>query len=78
MELTLLRCWLRNCNPAVISQQINDFDFAVDESLDRIIGKPLTGTNRVIASLPLSMGGLGILVASNVADSAFVSSVGSS
>ena len=87
MELLLLRCclgtpklnyWMRTCPSDYITQQIAIFDRTVDETLQHIIGTPISFVNRDIVGLPLSMGGLGISRATDIADIAFVSSMGSS
>ena len=86
MELLLIRScfgvpklnyWLRTCDPGVIAASISDFDLSVDTALQHILGVPLIGLDRDIASLPLSLGGLGIPRAASIAPLAFVSSIGS-
>jgi hypothetical protein len=87
MELLLLRCcsgnakmtyWQRTCNPYYIKEQIKDFDMAIDRSIQHILGTPIFGLDRLTAHLPMSMGGLGIPIASLSNEASFVASVGSS
>jgi Reverse transcriptase (RNA-dependent DNA polymerase) len=86
-ELLLLRScsgtpklvyWLRTCVPDYIENELKGFDRVVDDALQHIIGSPLGNEDRVLAHLPLSMGGLGVPSAFFNADAAFVASVGSS
>ena len=87
MEMLLLRCctgapkstyWLRTCVPSVIKGELEDFDRAIDRALQHILGVPVYGQDRLTVHLPLSMGGLGIPIASISSDAAFVASIGSS
>ena len=55
-----------------------DFDQAIDRALHHILGTPIFGQDRLTVHLPLSMGGLGIPIASVSSDAAFVASVGAS
>jgi hypothetical protein len=84
IELTLLRACvgfpkivfsLRVCPPAVTKQQINDFDDLIHEQLSRIVGSHLTHSQRQLWALPMSFGGFGIPIASDISASAFVASV---
>jgi hypothetical protein len=86
-ELLLLRCcsgsqkltyWMRTCDPRVIANEISCFDRAIDDALQHILGSPVFGDGRLIMHLPLSLGGLGIPIASFSCNAAFVSSIGSS
>jgi Reverse transcriptase (RNA-dependent DNA polymerase) len=87
MELLLLRCssgspklnyWQRSCIPDMIQEELADFDRSIDRGLQHILGTPIFGQNRLTCHLPLSMGGLGIPIASISSDAAFVASVGAS
>lgn len=87
MELLLLRCctgspkmtyWQRTCAPAIIKDELIEFDMAIDRSLHHILGTPIFGADRRTVHLPLSMGGLGIPIASISSEAAFVASVGAS
>jgi hypothetical protein len=87
MEMLLLRCctgapkstyWLRTCVPSIIEGELVEFDLAIDRALQHILGVPIYGQDRLTAHLPLSMGGLGIPIASMSSDAAFVASVGGS
>jgi hypothetical protein len=57
---------------------ISNFDLIIDDAIQHILGMPVVTINRDIMHLPLSLGGLGIPIASRSKDAAFVSSVGSS
>jgi hypothetical protein len=85
-ELLLLRCcsgapkityWTRTCDPAIIMDNLHMFDSHVDRTLQHILGSPVREDDRLLMHLPLSMGGLGIPIASISADAAFVASIGS-
>lgn len=84
-ELLLLRCcsgapkmvyWVRTCVPEFIQEELAGFDRVIDDSLQHILGVPVTAEYRNIIHLPLSMGGLGIPKVGIGADAAFVASVG--
>ena len=63
---------------AFIRDSIDDFDNHVDDMLRHIIGSNFSMDDRMVIGLPLSMGGLGVPKAADIADLAFVSSVGAS
>jgi hypothetical protein len=69
---------MRTCDPAVIHEQIADFDNIIDSSLQHILGNPVCNKNRMAMHVPLSMGGRGIPIATFSAELAFVASVGAS
>jgi hypothetical protein len=86
-ELLLLRCctgaprmtyWQRTCNPAIIIDHLSTFDKYVNQTLQHILGAPVREDDRLLMHLPLSLGGLGIPIASISSNAAFVASVGSS
>jgi hypothetical protein len=60
----------------MIHKQMNDFDRIIDSSLQHILGVPVFNNDRLTMHIPLSIGGLGIAVASLSTESSFVSSVG--
>jgi hypothetical protein len=70
--------WQRTCVPSIIKDELTEFDLAIDRSLQHILGTPVFGADRETVHLPLSMGGLGIPIASISSEAAFVASVGAS
>lgn len=70
--------WMRSCRPDFINDQIICLDRVIDEALQHILGVPVYKESRSIIHLPLSLGGLGIPIASATKEAAFVSSVGAS
>jgi hypothetical protein len=86
-ELLLLRTcsgsqkliyWMRTCSPEAIRASIIIFDERIDDALQHIFGVPVRGRERLTIHLPLSLGGVGIPIASLSVDHAFCSSVGAS
>ena len=84
LETTLLRsCFalpkfsylIRTCPPTHISQATMDFDVAMRESLESILGGPLSEWSWLKASLPSSRGGVNLRSASLHAPAAFLASV---
>ena len=65
---------MRTCPPSKISNSIRRFDDAITASLTTIVGCPLTRSSSTQASLPVSIGGLGIRSASSTAEAAFIGS----
>ena len=66
--------WLRSVDPLVIAEHVDILDSKVNQLLHHIIGFPLDSRARLLASLPLSLGGLGIPIAKNIFKAAYVSS----
>ena len=83
LETTLLRSCLalpkfsyvlRTCPPSYIDQAVRDFDVAMRETLEAILGRPLSEWSWLKASLPSSRGGLNLRSASLHAPAAFLAS----
>ena len=83
LETTLLRsCFalpkfsylIRTCPPTNISQATMDFDVAMREALESIVGGPLSEWSWQKASLPSSRGGINLRSASLHAPAAFLAS----
>jgi hypothetical protein len=60
--------WLSACDPAIIHDQIKEFDNIIDSSLQHIIGIPVYHNDRLTMHVPLSRGGLGIAIATFLAE----------
>ena len=83
LETTLLRSCLalpklsyalRTCPPSHVSQAASDFDVAIRETLEAIVGGPISDWSWRKASLPSSLGGVNLRSASLHAPAAFVAS----
>ena len=70
--------WLRTSRPDYYENSMINFDQIANDSLQHILGVPMTEQNRNIVHLPLSLGEIGIPKASASKEAAFIASVGSS
>ena len=84
MEATLLRACLalpkisvalRTCPPSYIREAIAKFDLSMYESLSNLVGGSLSDWSWLKASLPISLGGLGVRRASLFSSAAFIGSL---
>ena len=85
MECTILRyclalpkisfALLRSCPPQHVKNAISAFDFSMLEALSDLAGGPLPNWSWLKASLPASLGGLGICQASFHATAAYIGSL---
>ena len=87
LEFTLLRsCFsfpkfafaLRTVDTSGHQNILQDFDMAVKESIEEVLGAPLRPHQWDQASLPVSLGGLGLRRAANHGAAAYIASVGDS
>ena len=87
IELHLLRSCLSLCKinyllrtipPDLITTSYNLFDCGLHQSLESIIHSSLVDTSMLQASLPISLGGLGLRRASSSAPAAYIGSLNSS
>ena len=67
---------LRTVDFETIKDQIQKFDWNINDSLEHVVGEKLDSFSRDLWSLPLSMAGFGIPFASEVAPAALASSIG--
>ena len=83
METTLLRSCLalpklsytlRTCPPSHITKATSEFDAAMRESLETILGGPISDWSWLKASLPSSRGGVNLRSAAKHAPAAFIAS----
>ena len=67
----------RTCDPAVCQGEFQNFDIAQCEALQDILGAPLAFGSKewILASLPVSQGGLGIRPAADHSSAAFIASL---
>ena len=87
VEFTLLRSCLslpkfvfllRTCPLPVIQDAIEAFDVVLRSAVSEIVGAQLSDWSWLKATLPVSLGGIGVRLASSYAASAFISSVSQS
>ena len=75
LSIPKLMYTLRTCKPSVLKPVLDRFDDIIFNALESIVGSPLSHQARCQASLPVSLGGLGLRSASDHATAAFLSSV---
>lgn len=75
LTLPKISLTLRTCPPGCIREAIAKFDLAMFDSLSDLVGGSLSEWSWLKASLPISLGGLGVRRASFFSSAAYISSL---